>query len=86
MVFTASLLGAQHKKGLVWKASRQACLLCSWARQLPGRFHLYVADRWRNRTSLCNNCEVAHLACRKGRLLGAHQWQYALVGIPVTHD
>ena len=28
MIFTASLLGAQHKKGIVWRTSRQACLLC----------------------------------------------------------
>ena len=34
MVFTASLLRAQHKKGIVWKTSPQACLLCPWARHL----------------------------------------------------
>ena len=46
MVFTASLLGVQHI-GIVWKTSRQACLLCSWARHLTGRLHLQVANRWR---------------------------------------
>ena len=44
MVFTASLLGAQHKKGIVWRTSRQACLLCPWARHLTGRLHLYVSE------------------------------------------
>ena len=28
MVFTASLLGAQHKQRIVWRTSRQAGLLC----------------------------------------------------------
>ena len=32
MVFTASLLGAQHKKGIVWRTSRKACLLYPWGR------------------------------------------------------
>ena len=84
MVFTASLLGAQHKKGIVWRTSRQACLLCPWARHLTGCLHLYVADRWRTRTSLGYNCEAAHLACLKKRLSGTHQWQSALlvVGLP----
>ena len=88
MVFTASLLGAQHKKGIVWRTSRQACLLCPWARHLTGRLHLYVADRWPSRTSPDYNCEVAHLPCRKRRHLGTHQWQSALlvVGLPVTED
>ena len=27
MVFTASLLGAQHKKGMVWRTCRQACFV-----------------------------------------------------------
>ena len=62
MVFTASLLGAQHKKGIVWKTSRQACLLCPWARHLTGRLHLYVADRWPSRTSPDYICEVANPA------------------------
>ena len=44
MVFTTFLLGAQHKKGMVWRTSRQACLLCPWSRYLTGRLHLYVAD------------------------------------------
>ena len=83
-----SLLGAQHKKGIVWRASRQACLLCPWAWHLTGRLHLYMADRWPTRTSPDYNCEVANPACRKRRLLGTHQWQSALlvVGLPVTHD
>ena len=44
MAFTASLLGAQQI-GIVRKTSRQACLLCPWARHLTVCFHLYVADR-----------------------------------------
>ena len=64
MVFTASLLGAQHKKGIVWRTSRPACLLCPWARHLTGRLHLYVEDRWSSRTSLDYNCEVANPACQ----------------------
>ena len=88
MVFTASLLGAQHKKEIVWRTSRQACLLCSWAGHLTGRLRLYVADRWPTRTSPGYNCEVANPAYRKRRLLDTHQWQSALlvVGLPVTHD
>ena len=88
MVSTASLLGAQHLKGIVWWTSRQACLLWPWARHLTGRLHLYVADRWSTRTSTDYNYEIANPACRKRRLLGTHQWQSALlvVGLPVTHD
>ena len=88
MVFTASLLGAQHIKGIVWRTSWQACFLCPWARHLTGRLHLYVADRWPSRTSPNYNCEVAKPACRKRRLLGTHQWKSALlvVGLPVTED
>ena len=88
MVFTASLLGAQHKKGIVWRTSRQACLLRPWARHLTGRLHLYVAERWLSGTSPDYNCEVANPACRERRLLGTHQWQSALlvVGLPVTED
>ena len=87
MVFIASLLGALHKKGIVWRTSRQACL-CPLARHLTGRLHFYVADRWRTRTSPGYTCEVAQPACRKRRLLGTHQWQAVLlvVGIPVIHD
>ena len=38
-----------------------------------------------SRTSKSYNCEVAHSACRKRRLLGTHHWQSALlvVGRPV---
>ena len=32
--------------GIVWRTSRQACLLCPWARHLTGCFLLYVSDRW----------------------------------------
>ena len=81
MVFTASLLGAQHIKGIVWRTSRQARLLCPMARHLTGRLHLYVADRWPIRTSPGYNCEVANPACRKRRLLGTHQWQSALLAV-----
>ena len=88
MVFTVSLLGAQHRKEIVWRTSRQACLLCPWTRPLTGCLHLYVADSWRTRTSPGYNCEAAHPLCPKTRLLGTHQWQSALlvVGLPVTHD
>ena len=88
MVFTAFLLGAQHRKEIVWRTSRQACLLCPWARHLAGRLHIYVADRWPTRTSPGYSCEVADTACRKRRLLCTYQWQFALlvVGPPVTHD
>ena len=70
MVFTASLLGVQHKKGIVWRTSRQACLLSLWERHLTGRLRLYVADRWPPRTSPGYSCEVAHPACRKKTTLG----------------
>ena len=88
MVFIASLLGAQYKKGIVWRTSWQACLLCPWTIQLTGCPHLYVADRWHTRTSSGYICEVENPACRKRRLLGTHQLQPALlvVGLPVTHD
>ena len=88
MVCTASPFGAQHKKGIVWKTSRQACLLCPWARHLTGRLHLYMAERWPTRASPGYNCETAHPACRTRRLLGTDQWQFALlmVGLPVIHD
>ena len=59
MVFTTSLLGAQHKKRIVWRTSRQACLLCLWARHLTVCLHFYVADRWPTRPSPNYNCEVA---------------------------
>ena len=82
------MLGAQHKKRIVWRTSPQACLLCPWARHLTGRPHLYVADRWPTRTLPDYNCEVANPACGKRRLLGTHQWQSALLvmGLPVTED
>ena len=88
MVFTAFLLGAQHKKEMVWRTHRQACLLCPWARHLTGCLHLYVADRWPTRVSPDYNREVADQACHKRRFLATHRWQSALlvVGLPVTHD
>ena len=73
-------LALSIKKEIVWRTSWQACLLCPWARHLPGRLHLYVADRWPTRTSPGYNCEVAHPGCRKRRLLNAHQWQSSLLG------
>ena len=81
-------LALSIKKEIVWRTSRQAFLLCPWARHLTGRLHFYVADRWPTHTSLDYNCEVANPACRKRRLLGTHQWQSALlvVGLPVTQD
>ena len=87
MVFTASLLGAQHRKEIVWRTSWQACL-CPWARHLTGRLHLYVVGRWPTRTSSGYNCEVANPAYRKRRLLGTHQWQSTLlvVRLPATHN
>ena len=88
MALTASLLGAHHKKEIVWITSRQACLLCPWARHLTGRLRLYVADRWPTHTLPDYNCEAANPGYRKRRLFGPHQWQSALlvVGLPVTHD
>ena len=87
MVFTASLLGAQHKKGVVWRTSRQACLF-PWARHLTGCLHFYVADRGPSRTSPDYNCEAAHPACRERRLLCTHHWQSALlvVRLPVINN
>ena len=88
MVFTASLLDAQHKKSIVGRTSRKACLLCSWAKHLTGRLHLYVAENWPTRTSPGYNCEFANPAYRKRRLLRTHQWQSDLlvVGLSGTHD
>ena len=88
MVFKASFLGAQHKNGMLWRTSRHTCLLRAWARHLMECLHLYVAERWRTRTSPSYNCEAAHPACRTRRLFGTQQWQSALlvVGLPVTRD
>ena len=87
MVFTASLLGAQHKKGIVCRTSWQACLLCPWA-TLNGTPPPLCGRQVAHRTSPDYNCEVANPACRKRRLLGTHQWQSALlvVGLLVTED
>ena len=87
MVFAASLLVAQHKKGIVWRTSRQACLLCPWARHLTGRLHLYVADRWwPSRSSPDYNREVANPAYQTA--LGYTLVAVRLVGggLPVTQD
>ena len=80
-------LALSIKKGIVRRTSRQACLLCPWAKHLTGCLGVYVADRWRTRTSPGYNCEAAHPVCKR-RLLGTYQWQSALlvVGLPVTHD
>ena len=72
MAFTAFLLGAQYKKGTVWRTSRQARLLCPWVRHLTGHLHFYVADRWPTRTSPGYNCEAANPACRKRGFLAIH--------------
>ena len=79
MVFTASLLGAQHI-GIVWRTSRQACLLCPWTRHLTGRLHLHVADRWPTHTSPGYKCEVAHPAFRKKATFGYAPMAVRLVG------
>ena len=65
MIFTASLLGAQHRKKMVWRTSRQACLLCPWARHLTEASIFLRADKWPTRTSLEYNCEVSNPVCRK---------------------
>ena len=61
MLFTASLLGAQQKIGIVWRTNWQARLLCPWARHLTGRLLLYEADRWPTRTSPGCTCQIANL-------------------------
>ena len=88
MVFTPSLLGAQHEKKIVWRTSQQACLLCPWARHFTRRLHLYVADRWHTRTSPGYNCEVAHAACRKEATLAYPPMLVRLVGggLPDIND
>ena len=65
---TKLMKGKKRGGGIVWRTSRNACLLCPWARHLTGRLHLYVADRWPAHTSPGYNCEVANLACRKRQL------------------
>ena len=65
-----SRLTLSIKKGIVWRTSRQACLLCPWAKHLTGRLHLYVADRWPTRTSLGYNCEVAKPSMSQKTTLG----------------
>ena len=49
--------------------------------------HLYVAERWRSRTSPGYNCEAAHQTHRKRRLFSTRQWHSAflLMGLPVIH-
>ena len=73
---------------MVWRTSRQACLLCPWARHLTGHLHLYVVDRWPTGTSPDYNCEVANPAYRKMTTLGyppVAVW-YVGGGLPVTED
>ena len=36
---------ALSKKGIMWRTSWQACLLCSWPRHLTGCLHLHVAEQ-----------------------------------------
>ena len=45
MVFTASLLDAQHNRNSV-ENKPVNLLVCPWARHLTECLHLYVADRW----------------------------------------
>ena len=84
MVFTASLLGAQHKKEIVWKTSRQACLLCPWAKHLTGRSTIM----WQTGgPPVLHRITIVKLLTQHvRRLLGTHQWQSALlvVRLPVT--
>ena len=49
---------ALSTKGTVWSTSRQACLLCPWARHLTGRLHLYVVNRWWIEQSTCRGGPV----------------------------
>ena len=46
MVFTASLLGAQHKRDCV-ENKPASLLVVVLARHLTGCLHLFVADRWK---------------------------------------
>ena len=43
MVFTASLLGAQQM-GILWRTSRQARLLCPWARKRDASTFMWQTD------------------------------------------
>ena len=88
MVFTASLLGAQHKKRDSVEDKPASVLVMSLGKALTGRLHFYVADRWPTRTSPGYNSAVTNPACRKGQLLDTHQWYSALVvvGQPLAHD
>ena len=74
------MLDAQHKKVIVCRTSRQACLLRPYERHLTGRLRLYVTDRWPTRTSSVYNCEVANPACRKKVTLGYPPMAVCLVG------
>ena len=64
MVFTTSMLGAQHKKRDSVENKPASLLVVSLGRHLTGRLHLYVADRWPSRTSPDYNCEVANPTCQ----------------------
>ena len=55
-----SLLGTQHKKGIVWRSNRQACLFLGKA--LNGTPHLYVADR-------CCESLTKHIVSSDSRVL-----------------
>ena len=84
MVFTAFLLGAQHI-GIVWRTSRQACLLCPWTRHLTGCLHLHVADRWWGqasypswRLSLTKDLQREHV------LIRMNEWRHGKLALPVN--
>ena len=48
MVFTTSLLRAQHKKGQRGKQAGKLAGLFPWARHITGCLHLHAEDRWHN--------------------------------------
>ena len=66
MVFTASLLGAQHIKGDNVEKKPASLLVVSLGKALNGTPPplCTVADRWPTRTSPNYNCEVANPACQ----------------------
>ena len=68
MVFTTSLLGAEHI-GMMWRTTGKHCLLCPWARHLSGCLHFQVADRWWNHyplwwPSLTKDMQTEHVLVR----------------------
>ena len=87
MVFTASLLGAQHYRDSV-ENKLASFLVVSLGKAFKGTLHFYVADTRPTRISPGYNCEVANTDVAKTQLLGTHQWQSALLVVeqPVTDD